>query len=162
MKIIAVLFAAVLLVAGCSGSDSEPPAKPAPTPSATDESKGFDRGTLDDQAEAQAEQREKALKQLEKSVDERAKGVVVDIGIYSGREPTPRGGRVNAKIGENITLSVTSTVDEELHVHSDPEHTFQVKPGKDQLFSFTIDTPGQVAVEAHHSGVTIVQLVVRP
>ncbi len=34
--------------------------------------------------------------------------------------------------------------------------------GKPLTETFTIDTPGQVAVEAHHLDVTIVQLVVEP
>lgn len=164
MKIIAALFAAALLVAGCSGSDSDEPA-PEKASEPTDASKALDRESFNRQAKDQAEQLEEAQKQLEKDVEreaEKKRGVVIDVGLYSGRKPTPQGDRVEAKVGQKITLRVTSATDEELHVHSDPEHTFAVKPGKDQLFSFTIDRPGQVAVEAHHAGVTLVQLVVRP
>lgn len=164
MKIIAALCAAVLLVAGCSGSDSDAPA-PEKTSAATDASKELDRESFDRQTEAQAEQLAEAQKELETKVKREAEeklGVVIDVALYSGRKPTPQGDRVEAKVGQKITLRVTSATDEELHVHSDPEHTFAVKPGKNQLFTFTIDRPGQVAVEAHHAGVTIVQLVVRP
>lgn len=164
MKIIAALFAAVLLMAGCSGSDSDEPA-PEKTSEPTDASKELDRESFNRQAKDQAEQLAAAQQELEEKVKEEAgqkRGVVIDIGLYSDRKPTPQGDRVEAKVGQKITLRVTSATDEELHVHSDPEHTFDVKPGKDQLFTFTIDRPGQVAVEAHHAGVTIVQLVVRP
>lgn len=163
MKTVAALIAATVLLAGCSSSGSDELPAPQPTKTSADASRELDRSALKKQAEEQATQREAALKELEKSVDREAneaKGVVKI--VIDGGKISPQGGRVEVKAGQKITLRVTSATDEELHVHSDPEHTFQVKPGKDQEFSFTIDTPGQVAVEAHHAGVTIVQLVVRP
>lgn len=86
--------------------------------------------------------------------------VAVDIAIKDG-EVTPHGDRVDVKVGQEITLRITSDAAEEIHVHSDPEHTYQVKPGDSVEKSLTIDTPGQVAVEAHHLDATVVQLVVR-
>ena len=74
----------------------------------------------------------------------------------------PQGERVEATVGAKVTLDIRSDVDEEIHVHSDPEHTYEVKAGQPVTESFTVETPGQVAVEAHELGVTIVQLVVRP
>ncbi|MBC7631970.1 MAG: hypothetical protein H7290_10995 [Flavobacterium sp.] len=90
-----------------------------------------------------------------------AGGPVVEIVVKDGKV-TPEGRRVEVTVGQEIALHVTSDAAEELHVHSDPEHTFEVARGGDKTFTFTIRTPGQVAVEAHHLGVTIVQLVVRP
>ena len=87
--------------------------------------------------------------------------VVVDIAVKDGKV-TPQGDRVDAKVGQKITLHITADADEEIHVHSEPEHEYEVKPGDDVEKSFTIKTPGQVAVEAHHLDVTIVQLVVKP
>lgn len=95
------------------------------------------------------------------AVEQAAESAVVKIVIGQGKV-SPQGGRIEVRSGQQITLTVTSDVDEEIHVHSDPEHTFQVKAGGALTETFTIDTPGQVAVEAHHAGVTIVQLVVRP
>lgn len=86
--------------------------------------------------------------------------VIVDIAIKGGKV-TPQGDRVDAKVGQTITLRISSDSAEEIHVHSDPEHTYDVKPGAAIEESFTIDTPGQVAVEAHELDATIVQLVVR-
>ncbi len=86
--------------------------------------------------------------------------VVVDIVIKDGKV-TPQGDRVDVEAGEEVTLRISSDAAEEIHVHSDPEHTFAVKPGESVEESFTIETPGQVAVEAHELGATIVQLVVR-
>lgn len=88
-------------------------------------------------------------------------GVTVDIAIANGKV-TPQGKRVEVKPGEKVTLHITSDAEEEVHVHSDPEHEYEIAPGDDKTYSFALQTPGQVAVEAHHLDVTIVQLVVRP
>lgn len=86
---------------------------------------------------------------------------VVNIAIKDGKV-TPQGRRVEVKVGEPIELRVTSDKKDEVHVHSEPEHEYEVAAGaKDKEFIFAIDTPGQVAVESHGLGVTIVQLVVR-
>ena len=91
----------------------------------------------------------------------KATGTKVDIVIKDGKV-TPQGKRVKVKAGDPVTLNVTSDADEEIHVHSDPEHEYEVKAGDSLDETFTIDTPGQVAVEAHHLDVTILQLVVEP
>jgi hypothetical protein len=88
-------------------------------------------------------------------------GTKVGIVIKDGKV-TPQGKRVKVAAGEPVTLTITSDADEEIHVHSDPEHEYEVKAGDSLDETFTIDTPGQVAVEAHHLDVTIVQLVVEP
>ena len=94
------------------------------------------------------------------SLEPTSEEVVVDIVIKDGKV-TPQGDRVDVEAGEEVTLRIASDAAEEIHVHSDPEHTFAVKPGEPVEESFTIETPGQVAVEAHELGATIVQLVVR-
>ena len=87
---------------------------------------------------------------------------VVPIVIEVGKV-TPQGKRVEVEVGQNVTLRVTSDSDDEVHVHSSPEREFKISAGmKARTFTFSIDTPGQVDVESHHLGVTIVQLVVRP
>lgn len=131
MKLITALLALVLLLSACGGSDS-------------------DGGESDPVSSAEAKDQ-----QLES-----AKGVAVGIVIKDGKV-TPQGNRVEVKAGKQVRLSITSDADEEIHVHSDPEHTFAVKAGEPLTETFTIDTPGQVAIEAHELGVTIVQLVVR-
>ncbi|MEO6603978.1 MAG: hypothetical protein ABIN55_00040 [Aeromicrobium sp.] len=89
------------------------------------------------------------------------KGVMVEIEFVNG-EVVPLNDVVDVKLGEPINLHVISDVEEEIHVHSDPEHEYEVAAGDDATFTFTIDTPGQFAVEAHDLEVTIVELVVRP
>ena len=91
----------------------------------------------------------------------KAAATTVDIVIKDGKV-TPQGKRVDVKAGDPVTLTIRSDADEEIHVHSDPEHEYEVKAGDSIDETFTIDTPGQVAVEAHHLDVTIVQLVVKP
>jgi hypothetical protein len=135
MKIIAVAFAAVLLLAGCGGSSDDETSADPTTPAAT--------ATSTPAAEPETETG------------------VVDIRIADGKV-TPQGGRVDVKVGQKITLRITSDADEEIHVHSEPEHTYEVTAGEPVTESFTLETPGQVAVEAHHLDVTIVQLVARP
>ncbi|WP_229054861.1 hypothetical protein [Aeromicrobium sp. Leaf350] len=88
-------------------------------------------------------------------------GVRVEITITEDGT-TPTGDRVDVGVGEPVTLVVTSEVTDEVHVHSDPEVSIDVAPGETVERTFTIDRPGQVAVESHESGATILQLVVQP
>lgn len=87
--------------------------------------------------------------------------LVVDIAIRNG-EVTPQGDRVDVQVGQKFTLRIASDVAEEIHVHSDPERTYLVEADGLVEKSITVERPGQVAVEAHDLGVTIVQLVVHP
>jgi len=88
--------------------------------------------------------------------------VVVEITIAQGKV-TPQGERVEVKVGQPVTLSVTSDAADEIHVHSDPEHSLDVTAGAQRKkLTFELETPGQVAVESHHLDATIVQLVVTP
>lgn len=132
MKILTALLAATLLLAGCGSSESDD-ASPAEPSAST--SAPASEPTQD-------------------------AGSVVKIVIADGAV-TPRGGRVEVTAGDTVTLQISSDAEEEIHVHSEPEHEYEVGPG-DTVKSFTLDTPGQVAVEAHHLDATIVQLVVRP
>jgi hypothetical protein len=95
------------------------------------------------------------------SAAEPSEDVVVDIAVKDGKV-TPQGDRVEMKVGQKVTLHITSDAHETIHVHSEPEHEYEIGEGDDIRKSFTIDTPGQIAVEAHHLEATIVQLVVRP
>ena len=87
--------------------------------------------------------------------------VVLDITIADG-EVTPAGETVEAKVGQPIELRVDSDAEDELHVHSNPEHEFEVKAADGQDFTFTIEQPGQVEIETHETGVVVAELVVTP
>ena len=87
--------------------------------------------------------------------------VVVDITIRDG-EVSPAGEEIEATVGEPIELRVDSDVAEELHVHTSPDQSFEVKPTDGQVFTLTIDEPGQVELETEEAGVLVAELVVRP
>jgi hypothetical protein len=86
---------------------------------------------------------------------------VITVIIANG-EVTPTNLTADAKVGQPITLQVTSDAQDELHVHSIPDHHFEVTPALNQTFTFTVDVPGDVEVELHHLDRTIVTLHVRP
>lgn len=90
-----------------------------------------------------------------------ADATVVDITIAGG-VVTPTNGQVQGEVGKPIVLQVDSDVADSLHVHSVPEHTFQVEPRPGQEFEFTVDVPGQVDIELHDLNRTVVTIQVRP
>ena len=137
----ATFVTAGLLVLGACGSGDEPAAEPGPNSSASAS------------AEASADPTD--------PTDAAGEGVMVDITLTEDG-PDPQGERVEVAVGEPITLVVTSQIADEVHVHSDPEVSIAVEPGEEKSETFTIDRPGQVAVESHETHTTIVQLVVRP
>ena len=131
-KIVAAMFAAALLFAGCGGEDTgKVSSSPNPSP---------DKASATEPADD---------------------AVVVDIAVRDSKV-TPQGDRVDVKVGQKVTLHITSDARETIHVHSEPEREVEIGDGDDVEESFTFDVPGQIAVEAHELDVTIVQLVVRP
>jgi hypothetical protein len=86
--------------------------------------------------------------------------VYIDVTIAAGTA-TPINQQVQAKLGEPIILRVNSDAADQLHVHSNPEHTFDVKPAKDQQFQFTVSVPGKVDVELHHLDKTVATITVQ-
>jgi hypothetical protein len=90
-----------------------------------------------------------------------ASGVVVDISVKGG-SVTPTAGRIGVKVGQKVTLHLTSDAEEEFHVHTVPDHEYELGPGDDIERSFTVRSPGVVSIEAHHLDVTAVRLVVTP
>ena len=88
-------------------------------------------------------------------------GLVVDITIANG-QVTPSNATFAAKVSEPITLRVTSDAADELHVHSVPDHKFQVAAEPNQIFHFSVDVPGNVDVELHHLDRTVATIQIRP
>ena len=127
-------MAAVLVLAGCGSSDS-PAATSQSSSSAATSSAGPSQPA--------------------------AQGLSVDITIAGGTV-TPTNTTLQAKIGEPITLHVDSDVADELHVHSVPDHEFEVEAKPGQTFDFTVDVPGSVEVELHHLNRTVATIQVRP
>ncbi|MCV7299779.1 hypothetical protein H7J93_09035 [Mycobacterium barrassiae] len=88
-------------------------------------------------------------------------GTVIDVTVDKG-VATPTNAEAQAVAGQPIVLQVTSDAVDSLHVHSVPEHVFEVAAAPSQRFEFTVDIPGRVAVELHDLHVTVVTIEVRP
>ncbi|WP_262847655.1 hypothetical protein [Mumia quercus] len=89
-----------------------------------------------------------------------AEGLVIVVSIAKG-QVRPLGEAHEAKVGETITVDVTSDTEDELHLHAEPEETFEVEAGT-QSFTFEVDVPGSVSLESHEVGGTIATIDVRP
>ena len=129
----AVAVVAALTLAGCAPSDEsaakESPAASAPAGSSSESPSAGD-----------------------------SSGNTIEVKI-EGDHVEPSGERVQAKVGEPITLHISSDRDAELHVHSSPEQELEVKPGESTQ-TITVNTPGIVEVEEHHSETVVLQLEV--
>ncbi|MEE6176667.1 hypothetical protein [Mycobacterium sp. 050134] len=88
-------------------------------------------------------------------------GPDVTVTIAKG-QVTPTNATLQAKVHQPITLTVTSDAPDELHVHSVPDHKFEVAAAPDQKFQFSVDVPGNVEVELHHLDRTIATIQVQP
>ena len=86
--------------------------------------------------------------------------LTLDISIAGG-EVKPLNEQLQAKLNQPIIVKVTSDTEDELHVHSNPEHTFVVKPGSPQTFQFAVSVPGRVDVELHKAGKTVATISVQ-
>ncbi|ORV96846.1 hypothetical protein [Mycobacterium kyorinense] len=90
-----------------------------------------------------------------------ANALVVDVTIAHGHV-TPANATLQAKVHQPITFRVSSDAADELHVHSVPDHRFEVAAAPNQTFQFSVDVPGNVDVELHHLDRTIATIQVRP
>ena len=80
----------------------------------------------------------------------------------ANRQVNPSNATLQAKVGQPITFRITSDAADELHVHSVPDHKFEIAAAPNQTFQFTVDVPGNVDVELHHLDRTIATIQVRP
>ncbi|MBA3309095.1 MAG: hypothetical protein H0U28_03415 [Nocardioidaceae bacterium] len=85
--------------------------------------------------------------------------VTIEVSVQGG-EISPSGETVEAATGQEVELLVSSDIEDEFHLHSEPEQVFDVKAAEDQRFSFSIDSPGTYEMESHHHEVVIVKLQV--
>ena len=71
----------------------------------------------------------------------------------------PKGDRIQVGTGQEIVLDVTADTSGTLHVHANPEESFDFEEGE-QEFTLTIDQPGVVEVETHDPDLIVAQLQV--
>jgi copper(I)-binding protein len=86
--------------------------------------------------------------------------LVIDVDIKGGNV-TPTNEQLQAGAKEQIVVRVNSDAADELHVHSTPEHSFNVEAKPMQSFQFTVDVPGKVDVELHKLNKTIATIQVQ-
>jgi hypothetical protein len=87
--------------------------------------------------------------------------ITINVTI-ANRQVNPVNATLQAKVRQPITVHVTSDAADELHVHSVPDHKFEIAAAPNQTFQFTVDVPGSVEVELHHLDRTIATIQVRP
>jgi hypothetical protein len=86
--------------------------------------------------------------------------LVVDVTIKGGNV-TPTNEQLQAGVKEQIVVRVNSDAADELHVHSTPEHSFNVEAKPNQSFQFSVDVPGKVDIELHKLNKTIATIQVQ-
>ena len=132
-------LAAALLTAGCGGSaqdaTSSTPTSPGASPSSTAAPE------LTDQQEPPAV-------------------ASLDVTIRGG-EVIPANTQMDAQVGQPIVIRVNSDAADELHVHSNPEHSYKVEAKPGQTFQFTVAVPGKVDVELHDLKKTVATITVQ-
>jgi hypothetical protein len=140
LKTLTALAAVALIAAGCGGSTSSDTSSTAASGSGAPAS--TDAPQMSDQQAPTSR-------------------LVIDVTIKGG-EVTPTNAQFDANAKEPIVVRVNSDVADELHVHSNPEHTFNVaaKSGP-QSFQFTVDVPGKVDIELHHLDKTVATVTVQ-
>ena len=86
--------------------------------------------------------------------------VTIEI-VEDGGQVTPDDGHpVEVSVGQEVQLNVSSDVDDEIHVHTQPDHEYEVTAGQDESYSFTVDSPGVYPIESHGLEITLVKLQV--
>lgn len=86
--------------------------------------------------------------------------LVVDVKIAGGNV-TPTNAQLEATVNEPIVFRVDSDAVDELHVHSNPEHSYKIEAKPGQSFQFNVAVPGKVDVELHELNKTVATITVR-
>lgn len=95
----------------------------------------------------------------ETTTTEQSAPVIIEI-VEDNGEIKDSGRTVKVGVGEEIQLNVSSDAADIIHVHSDPEHEFEIGADEDESFTFSIDSPGTYEVESHELEVVILKLQV--
>lgn len=131
-RLSAALLAGGLLVAGCAGTDPDTAAGSA-APSSSASSSPAASPTEDGQR--------------------------IEVEVAGG-QVTGDTGRVPVAAGEHVTLSITSDVADEVHVHG-YDLDAELAPGTPAELTFDATIPGVFEVELHESGTVLLTLQVQ-
>ncbi len=85
-------------------------------------------------------------------------GTVIEISVDEAGAVTG-GGRIGVPLGEDVTLSVTSAVADELHVHGFDLY-LDLEPGVAGVLTFAADIPGVFEVELERARIALFDLEV--
>ncbi|GAC1410052.1 MAG: hypothetical protein NVS4B6_32140 [Mycobacterium sp.] len=135
LKIFIALTAAAMLTAACGGSNGGGNAASSSQPSTVSPS---------DMSNPQAPPNQ----------------LVIDVSIAGGKV-NPTNQQLKAALHEPIIVRINSDAEDELHVHSTPDHKFKVEPKSGQSFQFTVDVPGKVDVELRKADKIIATIAVQ-
>jgi heme/copper-type cytochrome/quinol oxidase subunit 2 len=137
---------AVLALAGCGtdepgtgGQESTPAGSPSQTPSTVATPKGSGPSNTADPSGETAD-------------------VNIDVTIAGGKV-SPSTQTVKANAGQTVKITVTSDVEDQLHVHGYDKEV-DLMPGKPGSVTFTADIKGTFEIETHESGKLLAKLVV--
>ena len=133
-----ILSAAALITAGCGGSNSS-----------------------DNAASSTSSSQPSTVSPSDMSNEQAPPArLVIDVTIKDGKV-TPTNEQLQSGVNEQIVIKVNSDAADELHVHSTPEHSFNVEAKPMQSFQFTASVPGKVDVELHKLNKTIATIQVQ-
>ncbi|WP_336210458.1 hypothetical protein [Nonomuraea sp. LPB2021202275-12-8] len=82
-----------------------------------------------------------------------------EITVAAGRV-SPPSGWLEIDRGQSVSITVTSDVADELHVHG-YDRRAELRPGEPVTVRFVADLSGVFEVETHESGLVLTQLAVR-
>ncbi len=80
----------------------------------------------------------------------------------TGGQVQPNGQKIDARVGQQVVLQVTSDEADEIHAHTGGDgYELEVPAGAPTTGTFTPDQPGSFEIESHHLEKVIVILDVR-
>ena len=143
---LAATAVAALLLTGCGGEGTAADETPTPSTTAGTPAEEPGQGASEEPTEDSGEK-------------PRPQGPFADL-TFEGDTVSPNGERIDLGVGETLTLRIDADAPGELHVHSTPEQEIAFPAGRSER-KLSIEQPGVVDVEDHHTGRVLLQLEVR-
>jgi hypothetical protein len=148
-------FMGLVLLCGCGATDE---AEPTPSSVTATPSAG-DRPSSPAGRESSPGGRESSPGGRESSPGGQKSRPLVSVS-YANGQVMPPPAIVEAEVGSDVTIQVTSDVAEELHVHG-YDKVADLEPGQSATLTFLADIPGKVEVELEGSGTLLFELRVQ-
>ena len=79
--------------------------------------------------------------------------------VIADGKVSPNAENVRVKEGQTVQVTITSDVDESIHVHG-YDQTAEASPGKPGAVTFTADVKGVFEIETHESAKLVAKLIV--